>query len=59
MVATLVSLLSGSEVKPENIYSCILKVIAQVWESQKGIINTNHSYCIAFIFLSQSQLILQ
>ena len=28
-------LLSGSKMQPENIYSCILKVIGQVWESQK------------------------
>ena len=30
------SLLSGGTVQPENIYSCILKVTCQVWESQKG-----------------------
>ena len=42
---SLVSLLSGSTVQPENIYSCILKVTGQVWESQKRIsINTNHIY---------------
>ena len=41
----LVSLLSGSTVETENIYSCILKVTGQVWESQRRInINTNHSY---------------
>ena len=26
---------SGGTVQPENIYSCILKVTGQVWESQK------------------------
>ena len=32
-------------VQPENIYSRILKVTGQVWESQKKIsINSNHSY---------------
>ena len=30
-----VSLLSGGTVQPENAYSSILKVIGQVWESQK------------------------
>ena len=40
-----VSLLSGSTVQPENIYSPILKVTGQIWEGQKRIsINTNHSY---------------
>ena len=43
LLASLVSLLSGDTVQPENIYSPILKVIDQVWESQKRIsINTNH-----------------
>ena len=41
----LVSLLLGATVQPENTYSCNLKVVCQVWESQKKIsINTNHSY---------------
>ena len=40
-----VSLLSGGTVKPENTYSCILKVISQVGENQKRIsLNINHSY---------------
>ena len=34
--ATWVSLLADNTVLPENIYSCILKVIGQVWESKKG-----------------------
>ena len=34
---SLVSLLSGGTVQPENTYSCILKVTGQVWESQKRI----------------------
>ena len=43
---SLVSLLSGSTVQPENnaTYSCILKVAGQVGETQKRIsINTNPS----------------
>ena len=45
LLPSLVSLLSGSTVEPENSYSCILKVTGQVWESQKRIsINTNQSY---------------
>ena len=45
LLPTLVSLLSGGTVQPENKYSSILKVIAQVWESQKRItINNSHSY---------------
>ena len=45
LLPSLVSLLSGGTVQPENTYSCILKVTGQVWESQKRIsINTNHSY---------------
>ena len=45
ILPSLVSLLSGSTVQPENTYSCILKVTGQVWESQKRIsINTNHTY---------------
>ena len=34
--ATWVSLLAGGTALPENIYSCVLKVTGQVWESQKG-----------------------
>ena len=34
LLPSLVSLLSGSTVQPENIYSNILKVIDQVLESQ-------------------------
>ena len=30
-----ISLLSGGAVQPESTYSCILKVIGQVWKSQK------------------------
>ena len=42
---SLVFLLLGSTMQPENTYSCILKVTGQVWESQKRIsISTNHSY---------------
>ena len=45
LLPSLVSLLSGGTVQPENTYSCILKVTDQVWECQKRIsINTNHSY---------------
>ena len=37
--------LPGGSLQPENIYSCILKVTGQFWESQKRIsINTSHSY---------------
>ena len=35
LLPSLVSLLSGGTVQPENTYSCILKVTGQVWESQK------------------------
>ena len=35
LLPSLVSLLSGSTVQPENTYSSILKVTCQVWESQK------------------------
>ena len=35
LLQSLVSLLSGSTAQPANIYSCILKVIGQVSESQK------------------------
>ena len=45
LVPSLVSLLSGGTVEPENTYSCILQVSGQVWESQKRIsININYSY---------------
>ena len=45
LLSSLVSLLSGSTVQPENTYSCFLKVTGQVWESCKRIsINTNHNY---------------
>ena len=45
LLPTLVSLLSGGTVQPENTYSCILKVTGHVRESQKRIsINTNLSY---------------
>ena len=37
LLPSLVSLLSGSTVQPENTCSCILKVTGQVWESQKRI----------------------
>ena len=35
LLSSLVSLLPGSTVQPENTYSCILKVTGQVWESEK------------------------
>ena len=36
--------------QPENIYSCILKVIGQVWESQKRItISTHHNYICVYL----------
>ena len=39
---SLVFMLSGGTVQPENTYSRILKMTGQVWESQKRIsINTN------------------
>ena len=45
LLPSLVSLLAGGTVQPENTYSSILRVAGQVWESQKRIsINTNHSY---------------
>ena len=45
LLPSLVSLLSGSTVEPENTYSHILKVTGQVRESQKRIsINSNHIY---------------
>ena len=34
---SLVSLLSGNTLQPEDAYSCVLKVTGQVWESQKRI----------------------
>ena len=37
LLPSLVSLLSGGTVQPENTYTCILKVTGQVWESQKRI----------------------
>ena len=37
LLPSLVSLLSGGTVQPENTYSCTLKVTGQVWESQKRI----------------------
>ena len=41
LLPSLMSLLSGGTVQPENTYSCILKMAGQVWESQKRIsINT-------------------
>ena len=45
LLPSLVSLLSGSTMQPENTYSCILKVTVQIWESQERTsINSNHSY---------------
>ena len=45
LLSSLVSLLSGVTVQPENTDSCILKVTGQVWENRKRISsNTNHSY---------------
>ena len=45
LTPSLVSLLLGSTVQPENTYSCIHKVTGQVWKSHKRIsINTNHNY---------------
>ena len=35
LLPSLVSLLSGGTVQPENTYSRILKVTDEVWESQK------------------------
>ena len=35
LLTSLVSLLSGGTVQPENTYSRILKVTGQVWETQK------------------------
>ena len=35
----------GGTVQAENTYSCVLKVTAQIWESQKRIsVNANHNY---------------
>ena len=36
LLTSSVSLLSCSTVKPENTYSCKLKVTSKVWETQKG-----------------------
>ena len=36
LLPSLMSLLSGSTVQPENTYYYILRVTGQVWESQKG-----------------------
>ena len=45
LLPSLVTLLSGSTMQQKNTYFYILKVIGQVWESQKRIsINTNHHY---------------
>ena len=45
LLPSLVSLLSGGTMQPENTYSIILKATGQISESQKRIrINTNHSY---------------
>ena len=37
LLPSLISLLSGSTVQPENTCSCIVKVTGQVWESEKRI----------------------
>ena len=53
-----VSLLLGGTVQPENIYSCILKVTDQIWESQKKNKHQHKSQLPpALITLSWSQLI--
>ena len=45
LLLSLVSLLSGGTMQPENTYSCILRLTGQVWESQKLLsINTNQIY---------------
>ena len=45
LLPSMVSLLPGGTVQPENNYPHISKVVGQIWESQKRIsINTNHSY---------------
>ena len=45
LLSSMVSLLSGGTLQPENTNSCILKVTGQVWESQKRIgIKINLSY---------------
>ena len=50
LLLSLVSLLSGGTMQPENIYSCILMVTGQVWESQKRIrIKTTHNYYQCFL----------
>ena len=58
LLPSLVSLLSGGTVQPENTYSRILKVTGQFWESQKKDKHQHESQLPpAFIFLNQSQLI--
>ena len=44
LLPSLVSILSGDAVQPENTYSSILKVTGQVWGQKRISINTNHSY---------------
>ena len=45
LLPSLVYVLSGGTVQPENNYSCIIKVISEFWKSWQRIsINTNHSY---------------
>ena len=45
LLPSLVCLLSGGTVQPENTFFCILKVIGQIRESLRRInINTNDSY---------------
>ena len=51
-----VSLLSGGTVQPGNTYSCILKVIGQVCESEKKFKHQSQLPPV-FISLSQSPLI--
>ena len=60
LLSSLVSLLSGSIVQLENIYSHMLKVTGQLWEKQKKDEHQHWSQLpSAFISLSQSQLIQQ
>ena len=55
LLPSLVSLLSGGTVLPENTYSCILKVTGLVWETQKNDNYQDQSQLPpAFISLSQS-----
>ena len=43
LIPSLISLPLGGTLKPENTYSCILKVTGQVLENLKRIsVNTNH-----------------